>query len=121
MKLLLDQGLAHQTASLLKADGIDALHVSDIGLSSASDKEIITQAKILKRIIVTFDTDFHALMALSGETFPSVIRIRIENLKRNEQYLMIKDIIKGSQKNLEKGVLMTVQKNKIRVRYLPIK
>ncbi|WP_413201305.1 DUF5615 family PIN-like protein, partial [Nostoc piscinale] len=41
MKLLLDQGLPLSAATLLRNEGIDTIHVGEIGLSTAEDTEII--------------------------------------------------------------------------------
>lgn len=37
MRLLLDQGLPRSTVPLLGKNGIEALHVGEVGLASASD------------------------------------------------------------------------------------
>lgn len=53
MKLLLDQGLPRSAARLLREDGIDTLHVGEIGLSTASDNEILRRGREDERVIVT--------------------------------------------------------------------
>ncbi len=45
MKLLLDQGLPRSSATLLIDEGLDAIHVADIGFSQAEDADIIQKAK----------------------------------------------------------------------------
>jgi predicted nuclease of predicted toxin-antitoxin system len=44
------------------------------------DATILDYGRKESRIIATLDADFHTLLALSGATFPSVIRVRIEGL-----------------------------------------
>jgi len=81
MRLLLDQGTPRSTARHLAAHGIDAVHAADIGLSAASDSQILDHARTDHRVVVTLDADFHALLALSGAAVPSVVRIRPEGLR----------------------------------------
>ena len=78
MKLLLDQGLPRSAVTWLEEAGIDTVHVAEIGLSAADDTDILQRARDDERVVVTLDADFHALLALSAATSPSVIRIRIE-------------------------------------------
>ena len=80
MRLLLDQGLPRSAARLLREAGVDTVHVGEIGYSDADDASILKRARDEERTVVTFDADFHALLALSRATSPSVIRIRIEGL-----------------------------------------
>jgi predicted nuclease of predicted toxin-antitoxin system len=81
MKLLLDQGLPRSTVVHLRKQGIEAAHVGDKGLATASDSTILECGRQEGMVVVTLDADFHALLALSGLTGPSVIRIRIEGLR----------------------------------------
>jgi len=80
MKLLLDPGLPRSAAKLLRESGIDTVHVSDIGYSTADDAAMLEKGREEERIVITFDADFHTLLALSRAATPSVIRIRIEGL-----------------------------------------
>ena len=59
MKLLLDQGLPRTTAGLLRTDGIDTVHVGEIGRATADDLVILQLGKDENRTIVTLDADFH--------------------------------------------------------------
>ena len=43
-------------------------------MARATDPKIIRHALSEDRIVVTLDADFHALLAVSGSTKPSVIR-----------------------------------------------
>jgi predicted nuclease of predicted toxin-antitoxin system len=80
MKLLLDQGLPRSAAVVLQTQGIDTIHVGEIGYATAEDAAILHLGHKEGRTIVTLDADFHSLLALSGATSTSVIRIRIEGL-----------------------------------------
>jgi predicted nuclease of predicted toxin-antitoxin system len=51
------------------------------GSPDASDAVILDYAREEGRVIVTLDADFHTLLALTGATFPSVVRVRIEGLR----------------------------------------
>ena len=74
MKLLLDQGLPRTAAEALGRVGFDAVHTGAIGLAKASDEDILERARREGETVVTFDADFHALLALSNAAAPAVIR-----------------------------------------------
>ena len=120
MKLLLDQGLPRTTAAILSSSGIDTVHAGDAGLARSSDVEIIRRARNDGRLIVTLDSDFHTIMALSMATNPSVIRIRIEGLKAEEMAGLIENVIEKTGDDLTEGAIVSVTENRIRVRSLPV-
>ena len=120
MKLLLDQGLPRSTATLLRQSGIDSVHVGEIGLATADDIIILEEGRRSDQVVVTLDADFHALMALSGATSPSVIRIRIEGLRSEAYTRLLKEILQSCRKNLEIGALVSVQPGRLRIKRLPL-
>ena len=78
MKLLLDQGLPRSAAPALSAAGHPTIHVADVGMSKATDEQILAEAVARDAAVVTIDADFHALLAHSRATRPSVIRLRVQ-------------------------------------------
>lgn len=69
-RLLLDQGMAPLAAEFLRQRGLDAVHVSEIGMHAAEDAEILDRARDDSRICVTLDHDFHAHLALTRSGRP---------------------------------------------------
>ena len=120
MRCLLDQGLPRTGADLLRAQGFDAIHVSEIGMAAASDMEIIRAAERDDRIVITLDADFHAILANTNAPKPSVIRIREEGLKALEVCQMIVRIHDRFAASLDAGCVLTVNSSKARLRMLPI-
>lgn len=120
MKLLLDQGLPRGAAGQLRELGTDAVHTGEIGYATAEDAAIVECARSDNRIVVTLDADFHNLLALSGASGPSVIRIRIEGLKADAVTRLLQKILAEWTEELETGALLTVQPGRIRLRHLPI-
>ena len=120
MKLLLDQGLPRSAAALLCEAGIDAIHVADIGFSAADDTDILQRAQEDERVVVTLDADFHALLALTEATSPSVIRIRIERLRAQALTNLLLTVVGECEEELEQGAVVTVEPSRIRVRRLPL-
>src|SRR5438132_13820448 len=80
MRLVLDQGVPRDAASLLRELGYDCTHVGAVGMSRAADQEILAWAVGENATVVTLDADFHMILAVSGATAPSVIRLRMQGL-----------------------------------------
>lgn len=120
MKLLLDQGLPRTVVSLLGEVGIEAVHVGEIGYSSAEDAEILAFGRENGFVVATLDADFHALLALSRAAGPSVIRIRIEGLRGAGLTSLLQTILQLWGKELESGAMITAQEERLRIRRLPL-
>jgi predicted nuclease of predicted toxin-antitoxin system len=120
MRLLLDQGLPRSTVVHLENAGIEAAHVGDKGLATASDARILKAALEQGWVMVTLDADFHALLALSGAAGPSVIRIRIEGLRAEELARVLCNTLKVCEGDLTKGAMVSVTESGARVRQLPL-
>lgn len=120
MKLLLDQGLPRTAASLLREAGIEAVHVGEIGYASADDVNMLEYGREHGFTIVTLDADFHALLALSRASDPSVIRIRIEGLRGAALASLLRTILQLWGEELESGAVVTAQEERLRIRRLPL-
>ncbi len=120
MRWLLDQGVPRSAAAILNDANQDAIHVGDVGMTGSPDSAILRHALSEDRIIVTLDADFHALLALSGFSLPTVIRIREEGLKGPQLAALILRIAGQFETELQSGCVMTFLGGKIRYRALPL-
>ena len=77
MRFLVDQQLPPALAEWLRANGLDAIHVREIGLKSASDHDIWSTASEDSAVVVTKDQDFVKLLMASEKA--RLIWIRIGN------------------------------------------
>jgi predicted nuclease of predicted toxin-antitoxin system len=73
MKLLLDESISHRVAEPLQTSGLDVVHVAELSMLGADDAAILAQAAAENRTLVTADTDFGTLLALSGATDPAIV------------------------------------------------
>jgi len=119
-KLLLDQGIPYSTASHFALPSWEVQHVSDLGMSRATDMDIIDHARAHRQACVTLDADFHTLLALRGLSLPSVVRVRQEGLRGIEMAKLLERVAVQIEKHLSAGVLATVTEDCIRLRHLPI-
>lgn len=120
IKMLLDQGLPRTAANLLRERGWDVEHVSERGMSKAEDAAIIALARMEQRMVVTLDADFHALLAVSGATGPSVLRIRMEGLKADQVVLLVERVLALASDELNQGAMITLTDGKVRIKLLPV-
>lgn len=119
-RVLLDQGLPRSAARILVQHGWDAQHVGEIGMSQAEDIAILDLARHQNRVVITLDADFHALLAVSGQAHPSVIRIRQEGLKGESIAALVETIFASAGSQLDSGALVTVANGNLRIKLLPI-
>jgi predicted nuclease of predicted toxin-antitoxin system len=119
--VLLDEGLPLRAALWLRNLGIDAVHTRELGLASAPDVQILAAALAGRRICVTLDHDFHAILAETGATMPSVLLIRMEQTGYAEIGQLILRVLREVDSQLEKGAAVTATRRGIRLRSLPLK
>ena len=120
MKLFLDQGVPQRAATLLREGGRDAVHASEVELSSAADAVILDWCRNNGAVVVTLDADFHTQVALSRATSPSIVRLRLQGLKGPATARLILEIVDAHQEALAAGALVTVQPGRLRLHRLPI-
>jgi predicted nuclease of predicted toxin-antitoxin system len=100
--------------------GIVAEHVGDLGMARAPDVLILDDARQRQATVVTLDADFHALLAASRATSPSVVRIRIEGLNGERLASLLVQVLDAVSEEIETGAVVSVTAHAIRVRLLPI-
>jgi predicted nuclease of predicted toxin-antitoxin system len=71
-------------------------------------------------VVVTLDADFHALLARSGITGPSVVRIRIEGLRGEDLARLLVNVLQLCSDDLLKGAMASVTEKGVRIRHLPL-
>jgi len=120
MKLLLDMGLSPRTAVLLREHGYDAVHLIEEDLQCMPDIDIIQKAEKEGRIILTFDLDFSRILALQRLAGPSVILFRLQEFTTDLLNEMIIDLLKKYRQSLEKGAILVIDPNRLRLRSLPV-
>ena len=120
MKFLLDQGLPRSTVGHLQAMGLEAEHVGILGLATATDETILTEGRNRDAIVVTLDSDFHALLAFSNASSPSVIRIRVQGLKGEDVARIIQQVVEATEHDLTASTAVTVTDRRLALRRLPL-
>jgi predicted nuclease of predicted toxin-antitoxin system len=75
---LVDAQLRPSLAEALRAAGFDAVHVVDLGLRAATDRQIWQEASSRSAVLVTKDRDFSLLRAASDHG-PVILWVRIGN------------------------------------------
>lgn len=81
MKFLVDHQLPLALAKFLEARGHAAQHVIDVGLDTATDREIFNFAKANHLVIVSKDQDFFEL-ATRYPASPQLIWVRLGNCRK---------------------------------------
>ena len=99
MRYLLDQGLPRSTVHHLRASGFWADHVGDRGMATATDLEILAEARKEQAVVV---------------------RIRIEQLKGNLIASIIERVQGSVAHELKAGAVVSVTEQRIAVRLLPL-
>jgi predicted nuclease of predicted toxin-antitoxin system len=121
VKLLIDQNLAGRVATDLRTAGHDAVHVSERGLSTADDDEVLALAVTEGRVLVSEDTDFGALLARSRSGVPSFVLIRAaEPMTSSERATLLIANLPEVEADLEAGAIVVFARGRVRVRPLPL-
>ena len=81
-QLLVDNQVPVALARFLHANGLESIHVQDVGLEAADDRSIWHYAMERNLTIVTKDEDFQALANRQGRIPPQVVWVRLGNCRK---------------------------------------
>ncbi len=119
MKVLIDMNLSPEWVNVLEQHGLYAAHWREIGDPRASDNTIMAWARENGYIVLTQDLDFGTLLATTNVRGPSVIQVRAKDVMPQTLGELLVKIIYQHKSTLEKGVLITVTQDRVRLRTLP--
>jgi len=121
MRLLLDANLSPRLLGPVRAAGFDVAHVAELGLLTASDRTILDLAEAEGFIVVTADTYFPTMLALSGAPMPSVVLLRgVAELTPELHGQLLVANLPAVVEDLERGAIVSLSPDRIRVRDLPV-
>jgi predicted nuclease of predicted toxin-antitoxin system len=112
MRFLLDENLSPKVAAPLRAAGHDVTIAREVGLRSATDQVVIETARREARVLVSADTDFGAILALSGAATPSFVLVRrAANRRPDEQAALILNNLETVVADLAAGAIVVLGDN----------
>lgn len=103
-----------------RAEGVEAIHWSQLGAHNASDDVLMRWARDNDHIVFTHDLDFSALLAMTREHGPSVIQVRTRDPMPDVVGRAVLRVLRMRSVELEQGAIITLDRAKSRVRLLPI-
>jgi predicted nuclease of predicted toxin-antitoxin system len=122
IKLLIDMNLSPLWANSFKEFGIEAYHWSSIGLAYDPDSKLFEYAQEHDLIIFTHDLDFGTILATTNASTPSVIQLRDEDVFPNQvNSSLLFNVLVQFEDELLNGALITINKQRTKIRLLPIK
>ncbi len=125
MRLLLDENISPRICILISAQGHDSIHVRDLGLTSAADRDVLARAAADGLILVTADRgDFGRELAATRATEPSVVLLRqLPDVVRAADVgsLLLANLTTEVTAALEVGAFVVLTPQAVRVRFLPIR
>ena len=120
MRFLADMGVGRRAVLYLRDQGHDAIHLREQGLHRLSDEAIVEKACHEQRVILTHDLDFGRIVALSRALIPSIVTLRLTDMRSANVSRYLQEVIDRYSEPLERGALVSVTDQRIRVRQLPV-
>jgi predicted nuclease of predicted toxin-antitoxin system len=105
---------------MLTNRGIEAIHWAEIGPGDAPDHEIMDYAKSKGYAVLTNDLDFGTALALTAASEPSVVQIRGADVRPEHLLEPVFNALVKFSADIEKGALVTIDTNTIRIHILPL-
>jgi len=122
MRFLVDANLSPRVATLLSGEGFESIHVRDVDLLTATDQAILDYAAANGLVIISADSDFGELLAVSrGAVRPSVVLLRsADRLTPDQQAAVLVANLAAVADELKTGALVSIARGRVRIRSLPI-
>ena len=118
--LVVDMNLSPDWVERLSVAGYDTVHWSAVGDPRAPDREIMRRAAENRRVVLTHDLDFGAVLAATQASAPSVIRLRTSDVLPVAIADRVVRALADLGRELEAGAIVSLDLDRARVRILPL-
>ena len=118
MEYIADIHISPKTIKLLLDSGFKIRRVSDFLKFTASDYSIFDLAVKENKTIITQDLDFSAILAERSTNKPSIITLRLNNVKPLRVAKILQKVLPQIENELNKGCIAIIEEE--RIRKLPI-
>jgi predicted nuclease of predicted toxin-antitoxin system len=120
LEFLTNMNISPLTVEQLRKNGWNIVRVSEVMDRGSKDIDILIYAQQQNKVVITQDLDFSAILALSGYEKPSLINLRLENPRPDLVTSRIIEVVSTMERELEEGVVVTIDETTARYRNLPI-
>jgi predicted nuclease of predicted toxin-antitoxin system len=118
--VVVDNCLPLSWVDFLRQHGHLARHWRELGPPNAPDTDIMRWAVENEAVVLTHDLDFTKLLFQTGAGLPSVIQLRLDDVRPQNVGDDIRLILQQHTESLRRGALITVKGHKSRLRLLPL-
>lgn len=120
LEFLANMNISPLTVEKLRQHGWNIARIPEIMDGNSKDKEVLAYARDNNKILITQDLDFSMLLAVGGYSKPSVINLRLEKAHPEYVTARIMEVVPALAKELEEGVVVSVDETSARYRNLPL-
>lgn len=120
MTLVIDNCLPLSWVGYLRGHGYEACHWREIGPPNAPDVDILRWATRHGAVVLTQDLDFTKLLFQTQTTLPSVIQLRLDDVRPGTIGEDVVLTLRQHGDALRAGALITIKGHKSRLRILPL-
>jgi predicted nuclease of predicted toxin-antitoxin system len=120
MRFLADVNVSRHVVERLRSQGYSVVRVPEIMDPRTPDREIVSEARRRGAIVISFDQDFGAILAVSGATSPSLVNLRVTYVDADRLANAIAAVVRMTEADLLVGAVVTLDDIGARVHRLPL-
>jgi predicted nuclease of predicted toxin-antitoxin system len=113
---LADENLDPEVIDFLRRRGLDVVSAGEAGLAGASDAAILEQARLSRRLVLTHDRDFGALVLAAGSPVFGIVFLRPGHIRAEFTIGTLSVLLDASLNNLTPPFLLVAVRTEDRVR-----
>jgi predicted nuclease of predicted toxin-antitoxin system len=120
VRVLADVNISVTLVRALLALGVNVERTTEHLPATATDVEIAALSVRLGAVLLTRDQDFATLLAMSGESAPSIINLRHRGTDARQLAPLLAEVVASRGDELSKGAIISMDERGVRVHRLPI-
>jgi predicted nuclease of predicted toxin-antitoxin system len=118
MRFVIDQDVDGTTIDLLKTLDHDVVLVKNIGMSRVSDCQLMKEAKLTHRLLVTRDKDYGALAFMQADALAGMVLLRGQPGDFDNVHKTLVRLLQENAENRLRQSFSIVESHRYRIREL---